>query len=146
MSRVAREILPAAVVVAVGRCIQICIERSEACALATEAVADPGLKELLLGLGEESGLQAVALRAVASPFGVVSSSGTRRRFGHGTSARSDRSVLDACIGGEQTAVAAFEDTFSWAPLSAMPMEVRVLVLSAYCATLRALAELRRRGG
>jgi hypothetical protein len=144
MSRDAREkVIPAPFLVAVGRYIQICVARAEACTLAAHEVSDPALKELLHDLAEERGLEAVALRAVAAPFGGASQSGTRMRHGHGPLARSDRSVLDDCIRGEQASVADFEATFTWAPPSAMPMEVRVLVLSAYSATLRALSALRR---
>jgi hypothetical protein len=57
--------------------------------------------------------------------------------------RSDRDVLDDCIEGEKALLSEFEVVFTWAPLSAMPMDVRALMLSAYGATLRTLSELRR---
>ena len=57
--------------------------------------------------------------------------------------RSDRDVLDLCTLGETASLVDLESTFTWAPLLAMPMEVRALMLSAHGTTLRVLAELRR---
>jgi len=144
-SRDAREkSITGPVLVAVDRCIQICSARAEACTLAAREVSDRSLKELLFELADERGLQAVALRAVVEPFGGGNPSGIRMRQWHEPRDRNDHTILDECMAGEQSTLADFEVTFTWAPLSAMPMDVRALMLSAYGATLRTLSELRRR--
>jgi hypothetical protein len=145
MSRHAQEkSITGPVLVAVDRCIQICAAREEACTLASREVSDRALKELLGDLAEERGMQAIALRAVVEPFGGGNPSGIRMRNWRESRGRSDQSVLDDCIDGEIRSLTDFEVVFTWAPLAAMPMEVRALMLSAYGATLRSLSELRRR--
>lgn len=131
------------VLVAVDRCIQICSGRADECTRAAREVSDRALKEVLYAFADERGLEALALRAVVEPFGGGSPSGIRMRHWHEPRVRSDRMVLDDCIDGELTTLVDLEVTFSWAPLSAMPMDVRALMLSAYGATLRTLSELRR---
>lgn len=131
------------VIVAVDRVIQICSVRAEACARAAEAVSNRALRELLGDFAEERGIEVLALRTIVEPFGGGSQSGIRMRHWHEPRVGSDRAVLADCIAGEQASLADFEVAFSWAPLSAMPMEVRALMLSAYGASLRTLSELRR---
>lgn len=144
MSRDAQEkIITGPVLVAVDRCIQICAARQEAYTRAADDVSNRAFRELLGDFAEERGLQALALRAVVEPFGGGNPSGIRMRTWHERYACSDERVLDDCIAGEKASLVEFEQVFSWAPLLAMPMEVRALMLSAYGATLRALSELRR---
>lgn len=144
MSRDAREsYLARPVLAAVDRCVQICVTRSEACAVAAQDVSDPALKALLEECGEESRHHAVALQGIVRPFGRGFTSGTRARHRPDPRARSDRDVLADCIEEELASLADFELAFSWAPLSVMPMVVRALTLSAYSATLRTLSDLRR---
>jgi hypothetical protein len=106
-------------------------------------VSERALKELLGDVAEERCMQAIALRAVVEPFGGGNPSGIRMRNWREPRARTDRSVLDECIDGEIRSLTDFEVVFTWAPLAAMPMDVRALMLSAYGATLRTLSELRR---
>lgn len=145
ISRDAREKpITGPVLVAVDRCIQICSARAEACTLAAREASDGDLKELLFDLADERGLQAVALRAVVEPYGGGNPSGIRMRQWHEPRNRGDGAIVEECMAGERSTLADFEVTFTWAPLSAMPMDVRALMLSAYGATLRTLSELRRR--
>jgi len=144
MSRDAREsYLGRPVLVAVDRCIQICLSRAEACTRAAEEASYPALRDLLYEVGEESRHHAVALQGIVKPFGRGYPSGTRARHEYRPGPRSDRDVLAGCIDAELAAMADFELAFTWAPLSAMPMVVRALTLSAYSATLRTLSDLRR---
>jgi len=131
------------VVIAVDRCVQICIARSEACTAAADEVSDQRLRELLLDFAEKRRLEAVALRGIVEPPGRTSGSGTRARYPSMPQVRTDRDVLDLCTLGETASLVDLESTFTWAPLLAMPMEVRALMLSAHGTTLRVLAELRR---
>lgn len=135
--------LAGTVLVTVDRCIQICSARAEACTRAARDVSDRSLKALLDAFAEERDLEAAALRSVVEPLSGGSPSGVRMRHWHEPRIRRDRIVLEDCIQGELASLVEFEVTFSWAPLSAMPMDVRALMLSAYGATLRTLSELRR---
>ena len=128
---------------AVNRCVEICLERQDGCARAAEEVSETGLKRLLADSAEERGLQAQAFLTIAEPLGTRFQSGIRARQ-FAPNLRSHRNVLDHCIARDEASRVELQVVFGWAPLIAMPMEVRAIMLSTYCATLRMLSELRLR--
>jgi hypothetical protein len=130
------------VLLAVNRCVDICLERQDGCTRAAEAFSATGLKGLLADFAEERGLQALAFLSITESLGRRFRSTTRMRRWSGSRVRSDRSVLDECIVGDEASRVELEVVFTWAPLVAMPMGVRVLMLSTYAGTLRLLSELR----
>lgn len=128
---------------AVDRCVEICLDRHDGCSRAAEDVSETGLKQLLTDFAEERRQQAQAFLFITEPLGRRFQSGIRMRRS-GPSVRDDRGVLDRCIVGDEASRVELQAVFGWAPLIAMPMEVRALMLSTYCGTLRLLLELRRR--
>ena len=131
------------VVLAVNRCVEICLERQDGCNRAAEDVSETGLGLLLADFAEERGQQAQAFLFITEPLGRGSHSGIRTRR-VGPRLRDDRTVLDECIVGDEASRVELQAVFGWAPLIAMPMDVRAIMLSTYCGTLRVLFELRRR--
>lgn len=144
MKQDARQDLAAGpVALAVNRCVEICLERRDGYSRAAEDVSEAGLGLLLADFAEERGHQAQAFLLITEPLGRRSHSGIRtRRSGPGL--REARTVLDECIVGDEASRIELQVVFVWAPLIAMPMDVRTIMLSTYCATLRVLSELRRR--
>lgn len=131
------------VVLAVSRCVEICLERRDGYTRAAEDVSETGLGLLLADFAEERGQQAQAFLSINEPTGSHSHSGIRtRRSGPGL--REPRTVLDECIVGDEASRIELQEVFVWAPLIAMPMDVRTIMLSTYCATLRVLSQLRKR--
>lgn len=135
---------PGPVLRAVDRCAEICLERQCRCSRASEDLSARGLKRLLAHFAEERRHQALAFLALTPPLGGRFQPGRRMRRWPGPGARNDRSVLEYCIAGDDAARVELQVVFGWAPLVAMPMEVRALMLSTYVGTLRLLAELRGR--
>lgn len=144
MNTAPTKIIAAPMLLALNRCAHICLERQHGCTHAAADVSDRGLKQLLGDFAEERGVEAQALLSMADPLGGAFLPQIPMRRWLGPGARTDRRVLDHCIRGDEISLVEFKLIFAWAPLAAMPMEVRALMLSAYGATLRLLSELRRR--
>ena len=143
MKQDARQDLAAGpVALAVSRCVEICLERRDGYSRAAEDVSETGLGLLLADFAEERGQQAQAFLMITEPLGSRSHSGIRTRQS-GPGLREARTVLDECIVGDEASRVELQVVFVWAPLIAMPMDVRTIMLSTYCA-LRVLSELRRR--
>lgn len=138
-----RDLATGQVALAVSRCVEICLGRRDGYSRAADDVSETGLGLLLADFAEERSQQAQAFLWITEPSDRLSRSGTwPRRSGPGL--REDRAVLDECIVGDEASRIELQVVFGWAPLIAMPMDVRIIMLSTYCATLRVLSELRRR--
>ena len=144
-----------AAVTVLNGCIETCTDGEKGYATAAADVRDVGLKAYFQGKSEERADFVVALQETISALAAVpenegSTAGVLHRGFVGLrkalEGRSDALVLEECLRGEKTALAAYEKAIAHASLDVASSTLRALLVHQRDAIHRSVAELQHRLG
>jgi uncharacterized protein (TIGR02284 family) len=144
-----------AVIAALNRCVEACIDGEKGYGIAAADVRDPSLKTELIDRARERGEYAMTLQHLVEKLGAAAENqGTAAGALHrgwldarlALEGRADATVLAEVVRGEAAALSVYENAIARAEQEKSGEEVRSTLQSQYAAMRRAYVELCTRFG